>query len=319
MKNDRETKLHEALTQRNAALFKHIPHTDLHCHAMGSAPFDTLKTLYPQIERPPERFGSFQNFNDYLRRNIVPAITNINDVREVTQAAFNRLINEGVAYTEMSFDLTIPEHLGVTLEEYLETIRDEAEKVRSSLKVCLEAGLDRETNPDKLLILFRQAVARVVFGSIDLYGVESARPIEKYKKIYEIARDHGLKRKAHVGEFGSADDVRKAIETLDLQVIQHGVQAVRDPNAIRLITRRNITLNIAPQSNLALGVINDIRNHPIQRLLRDGVSVTVNTDDYTVFNRSVAEQLIGLYDSGVCSENEIAQIINNGLQQIPHE
>jgi len=44
---------------------------------------------------------------------------------------------------------------------------------------------------------------------------ELAQPIENFKSIYRRAKKEGLHLKAHVGEWGSAEDVRRAVEELD--------------------------------------------------------------------------------------------------------
>ena len=180
----------------------------------------------------------------------------------------------------------------------------------------MEAGLDREIDPDKSLVLLKQAVKSEVFGSVDLYGNELAFPIESVVPIYRLAKDYGLKRKAHVGEFGTAQDVKEAVELLDLQAVQHGIRSARDPFVMEFLRSRGVALNICPQSNLSLGIVNDIRQHPIRELLQNGLLVTINSDDFSLFGKSVGDQLIDLYSNGVCSEDDVAQIIDNGIQQL---
>lgn len=315
MKNETRAILHGALTKTDSTLFKDIPHTDLHCHGVTSAPFDVLKQLYPNIKPPPQRFVSFQAFSEYLRGNVAPAITSVDAVRLLVRETFRRFIGEGVCYTEMSLDLTIPEYLKIPMEEYLEAISEEAEKVRGKLKVCLEAGLDREIDPDRSILLLRQAVKSGLLRSVDLYGNELASPVKKFAPIYRFAKDRGLKRKAHVGEFGTADDVKEAVELLDLQAVQHGIKSVQDPSVVEFLRLKGVTLNVCPQSNLTLGIVDDIREHPIRELLQKGLLVTVNSDDFSLFGKGVSDQLIDLYSNEVCSEDDIARIIDNGVRQ----
>lgn len=315
MENEKRAILHDSLIRGDQSMISRIPHADLHCHGITSAPFAALRELYSGIKTPPQRFDSFQAFNEYLRRNVAPAITSVDAIRFLVQETFERLISEGVCYTEISFDLTIPEYLKISMEEYIKTISAEVEKVRRRLMVCLEAGLDREIDTDKSFILLNQAVKSGGLGSIDLYGNELASPIKRFVPIYRFAKEHGLKRKAHVGELGTASDVKEAVELLDLQAVQHGVSSAQDPSVMEYLRSRGVALNVCPQSNLAIGVVDDIREHPIRELLQNGVLVTVNSDDFSLFGKSVGGQLIDLYSNGVCSEGEIAQVIDNGIQQ----
>ncbi len=316
MKNNWHKTLHNALTKKDKGLFKKIPHTDLHCHGLTSVPFNAFKELFPGIKLPPRHFKNLKKFNLFIENNIVPAIKDIDAVCYLTRAVFQRLIEEGVVYTEMSFDLLIPEYIGVSMQEYLEVISEEKKRVAKKLNVCIEAGIDREINPQYLLQLFKKSLKNNIFGSIDLYGNEDANPIEKFIDIYKLADRKNLKLKAHIGEFGTAQDIKKAIQKLNLHAIQHGIAAVRDKEVIRLLIKKNISLNICPYSNIVLGVVKNIAEHPIRKLFNEGVSVTVNSDDFSVFGRSVSDELIDFYSLKVFSEEEISILINNGLEQI---
>lgn len=318
MKNNWHKILHQALINNNKSLFKKIPHTDLHCHSITSAPLWVFKKLSSKIESPPRYFKDLNDFNLFIKNNIASLIRDLNTGRYLIRAAFHRLIKEGVVYTEMSFDLTMPEYIGVSMEEYLEMISGEKERVAHKLNVCIEAGLDREINPQRLLRLLKKALKNNIFGSIDLYGNESVNPIERFIDIYKLADKKNLKLKAHIGEFGTAFDIKKAIQKLNLNAIQHGINAVKSQEVIKLLIKRNICLNICPYSNLALRVVKNINEHPIKRLLNEGVLVTVNSDDFSIFAKSVGEELINLYSKKIFSEKEIIQVINNGLGQIKY-
>src|SRR4030042_2319684 len=107
MKNNWHKTLHNALIKKDKVLFKKIPHTDLHCHGITSAPFSVFKELFPGAKLPPKHFKSFKEFTLFINNNILPAVRNIDAVRCLISSTFQRLIEEGVTYTEMSFDLLI--------------------------------------------------------------------------------------------------------------------------------------------------------------------------------------------------------------------
>lgn len=316
MKNNWYKALHNALIKKDKDLFKKIPHTDLHCHGITSAPFNAFKKLFSRIKLPPRHFKNLREFDLFIKNNFAPVVKDIDTVRYLIRAAFQRLVKEGVIYTEMSFDLLIPEYIGVSMEEYLEVINEEKKIVAKKLDVCIEAGIDREVNPQYLLKLFKKSLKNNVFGSIDLYGNENANPIEKFIDVFKLADRKNLKLKGHIGEFGTAQDIKKAIQKLNLDVIQHGIAAVQDKDVISLLIKKGISLNICPYSNIVLGVVKNIAEHPIRRLFDEGVSVTVNSDDFSIFNKSVGEELINLHSQKIFSEKEIIKIINNGLKQI---
>ena len=81
-----------------------------------------------------------------------------------------------------------------------------------------------------------------VFISIDLYGDEMAQPIENFVPIYKRARKEGLRLKAHIGEWGTAEDVIKGASLLELDEVQHGIAAASSDQAIQLLIDHHIRL-----------------------------------------------------------------------------
>jgi adenosine deaminase len=119
--------------------------------------------------------------------------------------------------------------------------------------------------------------------------------------------------KAHVGEWGTADDVRRAVEVLELDEVQHGIAAARSPTIMRKLADHRIRLNVCPTSNVLLGRVESIAAHLIRKLYDAGVTVTVNTDDALVFGRSVSDEFLALHRAGVLTPAELDIIRLNGL------
>ena len=56
------------------------------------------------------------------------------------------------------------------------------------------------------------------------------------------------------------------------------------------MTARGVTLDLCPTSNWQAGIVPSIDWHPLARLHRMGVSVTLNTDDTTVSDITLTEE-----------------------------
>lgn len=149
---------------------------------------------------------------------------------------------------------------------------------------------------------------------LDLSGDELAQPIEVFQPLYRAAKNRGMRLKAHVGEWGTADDVRRAVEVLELDEVQHGVAAAESPAVMRFLADHGIRLNICPTSNLLLGRVARLQDHPIRKLFDAGVRVTVNTDDAIVFGVGVSEEFLGLFQAGVFTAAELELIRQWSLQ-----
>ncbi|MBT1247863.1 hypothetical protein AS157_08605 [Thermosipho sp. 1244] len=62
-----------------------------------------------------------------------------------------------------------------------------------------------------------------------------------------------------------------------------------------------------------LSRVDSIKKHPIRKLFYNGIKVTVNTDDFIVFQKGVSEEFLLLYEHEVFSAKELDIIRMNGL------
>jgi adenosine deaminase len=101
--------------------------------------------------------------------------------------------------------------------------------------------------------------------------------------------------KAHVGEWGHADSVWRAVAELELDEVQRGIAAAKSPAAMRFLADNRVRLNICPTSNLMLSRVEYLASHPIRKLFDAGVRVTIKTDDMIMFGQSVSHEFLNLY------------------------
>jgi adenosine deaminase len=146
------------------------------------------------------------------------------------------------------------------------------------------------------------------FRTLDLYGDEFAQPIEVFVPLYRRAKAAGLRLKAHVGEWGTADDVWRAVELLELDEVQHGIAAAASPSTMRFLADAGVRLNVCPTSNVMLGRVARIEEHPIRRLFDAGIRVTVGSDDPLIFGTSLSREFLALFDAGVMTAAELDAI-----------
>jgi len=144
-----------------------------------------------------------------------------------------------------------------------------------------------------------------VFKTLDLSGDERAQPIETFTPIFRRAQAAGLRLKAHVGEWGTADDVWRAVELLELDEVQHGIAASASPQVMRALAKAAVRLNICPTSNVKLGRVGRLEQHPIRMLYDAGVRVTINTDDPLIFGCTLSSEFFALYRAGAMTAQEL--------------
>jgi adenosine deaminase len=131
--------------------------------------------------------------------------------------------------------------------------------------------------------------------------------------LYRRAKSAGLRLKAHVGEWGTADDVWQAVELLELDEVQHGIAAASSPAAMGFLVRAGVRLNVCPTSNVMLGRVARIEEHPIRQLLDAGIRVTIGTDDPLLFGTSLSREFLALANAGVLTPAELDAVRLAGL------
>lgn len=295
------------------------PITDLHLHGLLSAPFEAYEAIAEcKLETVPKRFESFEQFNSYLFSNFIHVFKTPEHIRAIVRAAFGRLIEDGVEYAEVSFDLMIPELYQGSPDILFHILQEERARVASRVKIGLEIGVSRplyySLPSGAILEKVREWVSSEIFTSIDLYDDERVGKAEDFVPLYRFTENAGLKLKAHVGEFGPASSVQHYVETLNLHSVQHGIRAADDPYVMEFLAKRKTVLNICPTSNVALGACPSYAEHPAKKLHDTGVIITINTDDFALFGATLKDEWSHLPEMGF-SENDIACVWENGFSQ----
>jgi adenosine deaminase len=95
--------------------------------------------------------------------------------------------------------------------------------------------------------------------------------------------------------------------------IEHGVRAIEDAALVERLAAEGVTLDVCPWSNVRLRVVRDLAAHPMRRLHERGVRLTVNTDDPTVFGRTLSQEIVSLVDDLGFSPAEVARLQANAF------
>ena len=131
----------------------------------------------------------------------------------------------------------------------------------------------------------------------DLAGPEASFPDPMvHAAAFEAARAGGLRITLHAGEWGGAFQVRRALE-LEPERIAHGPGAADDPELCAELIARRVTLDLCPTSNWQAGIVPSLAEHPLARLERVGVSVTLSTDDTTVSDITLSEEYLNAVET----------------------
>ena len=305
----------DALKQRNLEKIRVFPKSDLHNHFVLGGSRQYLREITGiRIEPVKAPLSSMDEMHAWNRENLGERFETSVMRKLLIRAAFHQARGDGITVLEIGEDVWgLSEFFHNDIDELIEAFTTAQREIAPNIKLRLQIGLSRHCPIEYLEDCLSHFWGNTAFYSIDLYGDEFAQPIENFKSIYRRAKKVGLCLKAHVGEWGSAEDVRRAVEELELHEVQHGISATQDESVVRFLADHHIRLNITPSSNVLLGRVPSMSDHPIGRLYRSGVDVTINSDDILIFNSDVSKEYLRLYESGCLSAEELDSIRQSGL------
>ncbi|MBP1754981.1 MAG: putative adenosine/adenine deaminase, partial [Firmicutes bacterium] len=300
------------------AAVRSIPKADLHNHFTLGGDREYIRELtgiyIPSFEGV---LTSMQDMHDWNAKYFGGRFDNSKMRRLLIDAAFVQAKADGVTILEIGEDVWgLGEYFNHDIDELIHAFQDANKRIAPEVELRLQIGLSRHCSIDYLMDCLKHFWGRKEFYSIDLYADEFAQPIENFVPIYQLAKENGLRLKAHIGEWGTAEDIIKGIELLKLDEVQHGIAAVHSDEVIKYLVEHQIRLNITPTSNIKLGRVDNMAEHPIQKLYRSGVNITINSDDILIFDSDVSKEYLRLYENHVLTAEELDDIRMNGLLKI---
>jgi len=313
MEKREEILFKEGLKEGDLNKIRKVSKGDVHNHSGLGMRFSTFnKWAGGKVKEPPKMINGLRGLDDYIFNETVIFIKKEEDIEFLIEETVKEAIEDGVRVLEPSIDCHFTRFY-TKEKNHFDMILKIRDKYREYIDFRPELGMPKDISNENLNELLIPSIDSGVFKSLDLYGDETKGDFERFKEYYKYAKQKGLKLKVHAGEFEGWENVKKAIEVLEVDEIQHGIGAAYSDYVIDMIKERNIRLNICPTSNQILGAVSDMKNHPARKLFDKGILITINTDDLLLFNSGASEEYVYLYKLGLFNEDELNEIRNNSL------
>ncbi|MEV5410536.1 adenosine deaminase [Thermopolyspora sp. NPDC052614] len=269
------------------------PKAELHVHIEGTLEPELVVELaqrngialpVPDVEglRARYRFSGLQSFLDILNENMAVLRTE-RDFYDLALAYLRRARDNGVRRAEIFFDLQSHLARGVPMEAVFDgltaaiAVGEQSLGVSAALLLCIV----RDRGPEEAEQVLRAAVRRhrERFIGIGLASAEVGHSPSLFRRVYDIAAAEGLRRTVHAGEEGPPAYIREALDLLGAERIDHGIRAVEDTALVARLRDERIPLTVCPLSNVRLGIVPSLRDHPLPTMLRENLMVTINSDN----------------------------------------
>lgn len=285
-------------------LIEPLPKVELHVHIEGSIQPETLLKLAERnkIELPAKdvqglrEWFRFKNFEHFVEVYVAASkcIKTPADLELIAEEFARGQADQNILYTEANYTaMTIHRYSGIPWNEQLDALQRGFAKVPET-KINLIIDIVRQFPKEEGETIAQWCIDGMSKGvvAIGLSGYEGQTPVADHGHAFQTAKAAGLKCSAHAGENGGAPAIREALQDALADRIGHGVKCLEDPQLVLELRDKQIHLEVNPTSNVCIGVFPSLAGHPLPRLLDEGLSVSINSDDPPYFNTTLTEEWI---------------------------
>ncbi|PYE52824.1 adenosine deaminase [Deinococcus yavapaiensis] len=278
-----------------------LPKVELHLHLDCSLSFETVHLLDPTVTRAEfeSQFvapAKCTNLADFLRcaPRSVELLQTARALRLAVNDVFEQLRRDRVVYAELRFAPFLHAQGDLTARDAVQIVNDAVEQavartgVEANVILCSLRHFDAETSFETARLVREWRGTRVV--ALDLAGDEAGFPLTAHVAAYDFAVREELHRTAHAGEAVGPQSVWETLRHLRPSRIGHGVRSIEDDALIEHLKREDIHLELCPSCNVQIGVFPTLAEHPVDRLRRAGVALSVNTDTRTLSNVTLTQE-----------------------------
>ena len=306
---------------------KKIPKAELHLHIEGSfepelmfeiAQRNQVKIPYQSVEEVKKayQFSCLQDFLDIYYAG-ASVLLYERDFYDLTMAYFAHCAEENVVHTEIMFDPQTHTKRGISFETVINGIqkaREDAKEKYGISSLLIMSYLRHLSEEDAFETLEQSLPYKHLIKAVGLDSSEKGNPPSKFQKVFEASVKEGYVPVAHAGEEGPAEYIWEALDLLKIARIDHGNNCLTDEVLVKRLVDEKIALTVCPLSNLELKVVDDLKDHPLKKMLNLGLKATVNSDDPAYFGGYMNANFLQTAEALDLTQEEIKTLVKNSFE-----
>ena len=306
---------------------ENLPKAELHLHIEGSfepelmfniAQRNNINIKYKSIEeiKAAYQFDCLQDFLDIYYQGAGVLITE-QDFYDLTYSYLEKCAIQNVRHTEIMFDPQTHTERGVSFETVINGISKAciaAEEKLGVTTLLIMSYLRHLSEEDAYKTLEQSLPFKHLITAVGLDSSEKGNPPSKFKNVFEASIKEGYIPLAHAGEEGPSEYITEALDILKVKRIDHGNNCFDDVEVVKEIIKRDIALTICPLSNIALQVVDELKNHPLKKMMDLGLKVTINSDDPSYFGGQVNQNYIEIQKALKLTKKDLYELAKNSFQ-----
>jgi len=304
----------------SAEHLRRLPKVELHCHVEGASRAATIAELAARhgVTLPssdPAELYAFSGLNQFLAvyEVVCASLRTAEDFRRITYEALQDGAAAGVRYREMFFSPGFVIPRGVPVATVWDGVRAGVREAEADFDIRCRLVLDFD-KPSGVghgleMVAFAARQDRDLLVGIGADSVERGIDHRAFAAVFEAAARAGLHRTIHAGEDGPADNIAAAVRVLGCERIDHGFRLLDDAELTAEVVARRIPLTVCPTSNVVIAnVVPDVASHPVAEQRRQGVRVTINSDDPGMMQFDLADEYVAVAAAFGWSLDDLEQL-----------
>lgn len=306
-----------------------LPKVELHVHLVGSASLPTVLELarrhtgheVPTDEPALRKFYEFRDFPHFAE--VYFAVNGLvrepEDVAALVTGAARDLAAQNVRYVELTVTpFTHVVNMGMPAAAVTEALDIAAREVADHIQVAYVFDIPGEFGSEAARATLDHALGHpprdlVGFG---IGGIEQARAghEEAIRDAFRAAVAAGLHSVPHAGEMSGPETIWEAVRGLGAERIGHGIRCVDDPELMAHLRETQLPLEICPTSNVCTRQVPGIADHPLPKLIEEGLNITLNSDDPPMFNTTLTGEYRAVAEHLGFDHKGLADLARNGVR-----
>lgn len=308
--------------------FKDLIKLDLHCHLDGSLNVDSVYEMLAaqdicydraKLETKLKVNPDCTSLTEYLEKFDLPlqCLQTVEGLKRAAHELIRDAAQEDVRYIEVRFAPMLSTNAGLNCKKVLESVVEGLESagkqygVYASAIVCAMRHHSFEQNME-MLYMAREFLGNGVCA-LDLAGDESGFPTHLFRELFLEARRLEMPFTIHSGECGSVENVKEAIE-LGAKRLGHGIALQKSLELQKLCAEKRIGIEMCPTSNLQTKAIRSFAEYPLGEFVKNGLLVSINTDNRTVSGTSITQEMQIVRDVLGLGGDVILQCTKNAIE-----
>lgn len=234
------------------------------------------------------------------------------NLRRITFELFEDAAMENVKYMEVRFAPLLHTAKGLSVTEIIQSVIDGMREAEAEYDILGNVILScmRTMSPESAFEVVEKGREFLGKGvvAIDLCASEEEGFCGDFVAPITLAREYGYRVTIHAGETGVGKNVLDAVALLGAERIGHGVFIKDCPEAYEIVKEKQVVLEMCPTSNVQTKAVNLYSEHPIYPFHQEGIKVTVNTDNRTVSDTTMAKECTIVFNEFHLTEEDYRKI-----------